>query len=122
MITVPAAHGMLQWQFLKHIRLRHPHVRDATYEAHHIDHDRGRSHDHEHVRSGSWATVPEAEALQEKSSYRPPVFPAARQMKPGLYIAHERDQHGCDFRPFAEHDREHEEWPDMQDHVHKEES
>jgi hypothetical protein len=137
-VAVPAARDMAQWVLLKHIRVRHTYIRvvlyeagvptvlyeegmrDATFEAHKFAHsDIGKSFDHKHNPPKLWATVPRHEALQEASSFPVPVLPAIPDMEPGDYIAHERDRHGTEFRPYAEHDAEHEDWPDMQDHRHK---
>lgn len=117
-VTVPAAREMVQWKFLKHVRLRHPDLRYATYEVHESDHY-GNRFDHEHV-PGIWATVTKAEALQEAINFLVPILPAAERMEPGAYTRHEREQHGVTFDTYLDHDLAHAETPDQQSHMHKE--
>jgi hypothetical protein len=120
-VALPAAREMAQWRFLKHVRLRHPALRYATYDAHQIDHSNTHNRfDHVHGKD-TWATVPRHEALQEAVNFQPPILPLARDMEPGAFVRHARDQHGRTFATFLEHDRGHLETPDQLDHRHKDE-
>jgi hypothetical protein len=121
-VTVPAAREMMQWRFLKHVRLRHPNLRYATYDVHQIDHQGLCQFDHIHAGPDTWGTASRAVSLHEQINYRPPILPAATRMEPGAYLRHEREQHNRQFpRPVAEHNQEHADFPDWYDHQHKEE-
>lgn len=51
-VTVPAARDMSQLIFRKHVRLRHPGLRDVTFASHIEDHrDAHGKLDHVHLRS-----------------------------------------------------------------------
>jgi hypothetical protein len=48
-VIVPPARSMPGYHFLKHVRLRHPKVRDATYDGHQADHSQNGGLDHTHT-------------------------------------------------------------------------